>query len=227
MNLPDYDEANLSFGPGVVYLSAVGTTPSSDVGAVNKGMELSHETEVMAVEQGSVEYVIKEFRGEETAIFSFTGFEWKLSNFDQYLGAGHVNGDEFSYGGDIQFVEASLRLVHDMPISVMPSGYGEYVTRITIDIWRARSDGDLDIDFSDEWHDFPLDFLALPASEDWSGNPLVHGEEFYRITLVKGIVGVTQMSVTLPMTAELFADAGPVKSPDEISMSALLELSVI
>lgn len=169
----------MSFGPGVIYIGTVGTTPLSDIGAVNEGMTLAHEIEPLEVIQGSPDKVIREFRDEEDVALSFQALQWYLSNLDQYLGAGTVSGDEFGFGGDIDFVEASLRLVHQMP----PLSGATVGSTITIDVWRARSDGDLEIDFSEGIHDFPLDFIALPASQDWAGNALAQGEEKYRIAL--------------------------------------------
>lgn len=204
LNVPDYDEDLLSFGPGVIYLGTVGSTPSMDIGAINEGMELSHETEFLNAVQGSESNVIRQFIENEFVTFSFEGLEWRIENFDEYLGAGTVADGDLSYGGDVTNVEASLRLLHKMPPIPREAG-GYEQTWATIDIWRAHADGSMAIEFFRDVHDFPVNLIALPSSEDWAGDDLEQGEEYYRINLKTHIIGVTLVSsdLTIPTNPQL------------------------
>ena len=184
-NVPTYDADLLSFGPGVVYIGASGSSPwgsslekTADVGAVDEGMVLTHSVEVLDVLQGNPRQLIKSFRTLETVTFAFTGFEWKISNLDKYLGAGHVSGNEFAFGGDVSFTECSLRLRHQAP----PESGQTVGATVTIDIWKARSNGDLALTFGGELHQFPLTFTALQADKNWVGESLAAGYQYYRIT---------------------------------------------
>jgi len=179
LNLPDYDERRLSFGPGVIYIGVAGQTPLTDIGAVNEGMSLSHTTESIALEQGSMSINLREFITEENAIFTFQKLEWVTTNFDKFAGAGHVDGDRFTYGGDINYTEASLRLVHQLP----PAQGSVVGSTIIIDIWQARSNSDFDIDFPEDIEDIEFHYKALPSTVDWSGNALDTDVRLYRITI--------------------------------------------
>lgn len=225
MNLPLFDPNKLSFGPGVIYLGVVGSEPTSDVGAVNEGMTLSHGVESMNMPQGNPDFIIKEVRTEENVTFAFTGLEWKIQNLDQYLGAGHRSGNEFRYGGDINFVETSLRLIHEMPPRPRPAG-GFFQTKITIDIWRAKSDGTLAINFSSDLHNFPVIFEVLPAATDWDGNPLSQGEEYYRIELEDFLIGVSNLDFELLLggVATVIEGAPPFNSELTIGAGAILSI---
>lgn len=178
-NVPTYDSDLLSFGPGIVWIGAVGATPLSDIGAVDEGMTLAHAIEVLDVQQGNPRRLIKSFRTSETVTFAFAGFEWKIANLPYYLGAGSQAGDTFKFGGDIAFTEAALRLQHQTP----PIGGDTVGSTIFIDIWRARSNGDLSLTFGADLHSFPVTFTALQATEDWASVALAQGEEYYKMTV--------------------------------------------
>ena len=183
-NVPKYDSDLLSFGPGVVWISAVGTTPrqnedASAVGAIDEGMTLAHAIEVLDVQQGNPRRLIKSFRTSETVTFAFAGFEWKMDKLPFYLGAGTEAGGVLKYGGDIAFTEVSLQLQHQTP----PIGGDSVGSTILIDIWRARSNGDLSMTFGADLHSFPVTFTALQATQDFLLNPLAQGEEYYKMTM--------------------------------------------
>lgn len=183
-NVPAYDADLLSFGPGVVWISAVGTTPrdseaTSAVGAIDEGMTLAHAVEVLDVQQGNPRRLIKSFRTSETVTFAFAGFEWKMDKLPLYLGGGSESGDILKFGGDIAFNEVSLQLQHQTP----PIGGDTVGSTIFIDIWRARANGDLSLTFGADLHSFPVTFTALQATKDFLLVPLAQGEEYYKMTM--------------------------------------------
>lgn len=180
-NLPSYDEKNFSFGPGVVYIGVAGQTPSSDVGAVDVGMTLTHATDLLDVQQGNPRELVESFRTVENVTFAFTGLEWKIENLDKYIGGGSVSGDTFKYGGSLRTTQVSLRLVHQMP----PAAGKTVGSTVIIDIWKARPVGDLAITFGMDLHNFPVTFNAMQASKDWTGEPLAEGERYYRLQIQK------------------------------------------
>ena len=178
-NVPSYDTGNLSFGPGIVYIGAEGATPSADIGAIDVGMALAHAPELLDVMQGNPRELIESFRVAEVVTFAFSGFEWKVDNLDKLLGGGEVSGDTFRYGGSLRSTKLSLKLVHQMPPAV-----GKTVgSTVIIDIWKARSAGDLTMTFGMDLHSFPVTVAALHSATDWGGVALTAGQQYYRLQI--------------------------------------------
>lgn len=180
-NIPDYDVNDLSFGPGIIYIGVEGTTPATDIGAVNEGMELEHSIESLDVEQGNPRELIEGFRMEEMVNFTFIGFEWNVDNLGKFLGSDEGSGDTFRYGGNLLPISLSLRLVHQMP----PASGKIIGSTIIIDIWKARSEEDLEIDFGMDLHDFPVSVDAEYSATDWAGNILSDGQHYYKMQIQK------------------------------------------
>lgn len=178
-NVPSYDTGNLSFGPGVVYIGAEGTTPTTDVGAVDVGMALAHSVELLDVQQGNPRELIESFRAAETVTFTFTGLEWNVANLDEFLGGGEVSGDTFQYGGTLRTTHLSLKLVHSMP----PATGKTVGSTVIIEIWDARSAGDLTLTFGMDLHNFPVTVSAIQAATDWGGTALSAGQKYYKLQI--------------------------------------------
>lgn len=178
-NVPSYDTGNLSFGPGVVYIGATGTTPTTDVGAVDVGMALAHAVELLDVQQGNPRELIESFRTVETVTFTFTGLEWKVANLDKFLGGGEVSGDTFKYGGSLRSTHLSLKLVHQMP----PASGHTVGSTVIIDVWDSRSAGDLTMTFGMDLHNFPVSVAALNKTTDWGGVTLSAGQQYYKLQI--------------------------------------------
>jgi hypothetical protein len=177
-NVPTYHTDRLSFGPGVIFIGTAGATPTTDIGAVDEGMTLTHGVELLDVRQGNPGRLIKSFRTSDSVTFAFSGFEWNLDNLPKLLGAGHTSGDEFGYGGDLSITEVSLKLVHQMP----PKSGAAVGSTVIIEIWKARANGDLTMTFGADLHSFPVTFSALHSTQNWWLEDLDSGHEYYRMT---------------------------------------------
>lgn len=210
-------------------MGTVGVTPTSDIGAVAEGMVLASEVDPLEISQGTGDNIIKAFREEEQIVFSMEALEWKISNIDKYIGAGHISGDEFDFGGDTQFIEASLRLVHEMPRVPLPATYGssaETKKEIYVDIWRARSDGDIDLEFDNELFGFDVDFIAIPVMENWAGEALATGENLYEIRIETTLLHVESFPINLTMTSSITLTVGATLFLDDLTMVASIMLTV-
>lgn len=182
-NMPVYDADQLSFGPGVIYIAAQGTTPADDVGAVDVGMAVTHSVEALDALQGSPRTLVASFRASESVTFAFTGLEWDLANLEKYLGAGNYDAgppETFGYGGDLRYTEVSLMLRHQMP----PNPGKTVGDCIEIRIWKARSVGDMAMTFAEGLHTFPVSFMALDSGTSWDLAALSNGERYYRMTRI-------------------------------------------
>jgi len=174
-NVPAYSTDNFSFGPGILYAGAAGTTPTTDIGAVRSGAELAITRERITVEQGSPFQKVAEYVIRETATLTVTGIEWNFDNLARALGAGVTTSsatkDTFAFGGDMSIKEVALKFVHRSPAGHTFSLY----------IWKANGTGELTITFGDDIHEFPYTFEALRSKTDWAGGSLPEKEQLFKI----------------------------------------------
>ena len=171
-NLPVYDTQKISLGPGVIYLGPVGSTPSTDVGAVRSGMNFAITRTKVPVKQGNPATNIKTFVTEEAGVLTLTGLEWNLDNFAMALGQTTTSvGNTLDVGGDMNIHEVAIKLVH-----VNPNGH-----TYTLYIWKAEPRGDLTINLTDEPHAFEMAFEAMLTTVDWAGNSLSAGEQMFKL----------------------------------------------
>ena len=87
-NVPSYDTARFTFGPGILYMGAPGTTPLIDIGAVRGDAELNIERTLLEMKQGTPQTRVKAYAVEEKVTLKVTGVEWDLDNLSYALGAG-------------------------------------------------------------------------------------------------------------------------------------------
>jgi hypothetical protein len=174
-NLPSYDVKNLSFGPGIAYLGAAGTTPSTDVGAVDPGMTLSVARTILDVLQGVPKRLIERFATQEMVDFEFAGMEWNLDRLQKALGAGNysVAGDTqtLKFGGSLTFEDLAVRFIHQ----TAKGG------TVDLKIWKCKPSGEVSIEFGDDLHKIPFKATAIAADENWGGEALGDEEMYYEI----------------------------------------------
>tara|TARA_Y100000593_G_scaffold95131_1_gene200487 strand:- start:28642 stop:29217 length:576 start_codon:yes stop_codon:yes gene_type:complete len=184
-NLPTVTNNNISFGPGVVKIGAVGATPSTHIGAIGEdGVTLEITSEKKYITQGNPKLNQIVFSQTQGAALSFSSLEWNMQIFRKALGAGHVGnsvdsaygatGETFSFGGDPTPVEVALTVIHSMGVASHT---------IHLDMWRACSEAGFSIPFGQDEHSFEFKFVALATSTDWAGANLdTNNENLFRIS---------------------------------------------
>jgi len=160
-NVPSYTTSNISIGPGVLYLAAAGTTPTTDVGAV-RGGELSVTREKLDVDQGFPAQPIISYCTSEDVQLTVTAIEWNFEQLAKSLGAGVASATQLDFGGDENFSEVAVKYVHRMAAG----------STIEIDIWKANGSGELSTSFGDDVQEFPYSFTGLNSTTDWATNLL-------------------------------------------------------
>ncbi len=176
-NLPDYEVRDLSFGPGVAYVGAAGTTPTADMGAVDPGMTLSIARTMLDVLQGVPKRLIERFCTQETVDFEFTMLEWNLERFRLALGAGEYDdgggGDvkKLKFGGSLEFFDVAVRFIHQTPKG----------GTVDVRIWKAKPSGEVSVEFGDDLHKLPFKASAIAASSNWAGAALGDEEMYFEI----------------------------------------------
>ncbi|MBI4708247.1 MAG: hypothetical protein HY761_10055 [Candidatus Omnitrophica bacterium] len=179
-NVPTYDTTRFSFGPGVLYMGAPGTTPLIEVGAVKGNPEFSIERTLLEVFQGSPKSKVAQYATKEVAILKVSGIEWNFDNLAYALGAGvtGINGtvETFEFGGDMSVTNRALRFVHRTPDG----------STIDLHLFKAEGSGKIAVAFNEEdTHEFPFEFHTLEGTTDFAGSALAANKKHFKIIRTK------------------------------------------
>lgn len=180
-NVPVYDTDNFSLGPAILYLGVSGTTPLTDVGAIDAdGATFSLTREFLDVFQGQPKTLVATFPISETVTLESKSIEWNLTNLAMALGAGVTTStatqDTFAFGEDPGNDQVAVHVQH-----ATPSGQ-----TMSIYIWKAQPQGSWQLNLKqDTLHTFPYSFKALSASTAWDGSTLPIGQRLFRVVRFK------------------------------------------
>lgn len=163
-NVPAYATGRFSFGPGIVYIGPVGSTPTIDIGAVKGDMEFNIERTKLEIKQGSPQSLVEEYAIEEKVMLKGTSIEWNTKNLAYFIGAGvtGASGPEetYEFGGDMAVASYAVRLVH-----LQPDG-----STIDIHLFDADGSGSMAIALKEtDVHEMPFEFMCKEASLDFKG----------------------------------------------------------
>lgn len=183
-NLPVYDTDNITFGPAVIYLGTVGSTPTTDIGAVRGNTEITVAKEILEIMQGSPQTMIIQYVMAQNARVSFSSIEamGKLSLLQAAFGAGEYTGtpgtgvETLGYGGDVNLAENSLLVRH-----VLPNG-------ATLDwcFWRAQGKADTSVPFNETGETvIPMEFQILDGLTDWAGSAIANSSKSRLFRIIK------------------------------------------
>ena len=179
-NVPSYETARFSFGPGVLYMGVQGTTPLIDIGAVRGDAEVTVERTMLEMYQGSPQSLVKKYAVKEDVILKVTGVEWDLDNIAYGLGAGvtSVSGanEIFEFGGDTAVNNRALRYIHRTPDG----------GTVDMHFFAAEGAGKLAIAIKqDDFHEFPFEFSMLEGTVDFSNVALGTSKKKFKIIRTK------------------------------------------
>ena len=179
-NVPSYETDRMSFGPGILYMGAPGTTPEVDVGAVKGDYELSFALSKLDVKAGSPQTKIKTYTLEEDLKIKGTLIEWDMNNLAYILGAGvtSLSGSQeiFEFGGDMDTNNRALRFVHRTPDG----------GTIDIHIFKAEGMGNLALAMKEtDLHEFPFEFNILEGTVDFENAALADKKKKIKIIRTK------------------------------------------
>lgn len=169
----------ISLGSGTLRLKAWGgTTPSTsdDVG-FSQGSQFTVNRTRTDVKQGVPRTLVVQYAIEEEATLQFTSLEWNAARAEDLLGAGTVAGSgsdqHFFFGGTMAYKELQAEYVHQMAAG----------GTVTLDVWRCQGTGELALNFTDEFHQFPYNLRALAQTTDWGGTSLGEDKTLFRIRI--------------------------------------------
>ena len=180
-NIPTYTENNFAFGPGIFkigpHTTSAGTAGLVDVGAITEdGISVEITAEKRDISQGNPKIPVFVFTQAQGVNLSVTGIEWNFDNFAKALGAGvHTTTsteESFAFGGDPLVTQLALQVEHQMAVT------GD---TLTVNIWKAASNGGLTLPFTADEHSFEYSFKALRSATDWDGNSLAYTSQLMQI----------------------------------------------
>ncbi len=168
LNVPSYSTSNFSFGPGRLFLGASGTTPSVDVGGITEdGIKVTVTSKKKDIFQGNPKLVAYTFSQEQGVMVELSGIEWNVTSFAYALGSGTTTSvsasDTYVFGGDPIVDSVAIHVQHQMAVP----GH-----TLNMYVWKAVSDGDLEIGLGHDEHKFPYKYKAQRSTTDWAGTSL-------------------------------------------------------
>lgn len=180
-NNPTGNAAQVTVGPGKLYIGAVGATPLTDMGYVKGGMTLTIDRAQTEIRQGSPQTIVAALVNKEDVMIEFKGLQWNLDNIQFMLGDGTTSltnpTDILKFGGRPNVNQKAMMFEHRMADG----------STLFVDIWKCVPDGNMAIAINeDDTHELPFKFKAINAgATDWAGAALVDGQALARIRLMK------------------------------------------
>ncbi len=180
LNIPVFSENDFSFGPGILYIGAAGSTPTEDVGAIGEdGVQIEITSEKKTLTQGNPKLSIFTFTQAQGVMIKLTSIEWDFRDMTSILGAGLTTSaggqDTFAFGGDPLVSRVALRVEHQMAVS----GNTLYAN-----VWRAVSEGGLNIALGQDEHQFAQSYMGHRTTTDWAGAALDFRAQLFQLVRV-------------------------------------------
>jgi len=177
LNVPTFTSSNFSFGPGLLFLGAAGTTPLVDVGAISEdGIKLMPSNKKKDIFQGNPKMPVYTFSQEQGMSVQVTGIEWNVNTLLYGLGSGNTTSvsaaDTFSFGGDPLIDAVALWVQHKMAVP----GH-----TLNCYVWRAVADADVEMALTHDEHKFPYSWKAQRSTTNWSGATLAYDEQLFQL----------------------------------------------
>ena len=182
LNVPNGAKKNLSFGPGILYITTTWgvvdnyfNTPNIDIGYV-RGATFSVTTQKLEVFQGAPKQKVAQFLQQNDCSLQVTGIEWNLVNLATSLGIGSVAGNVWGAGGSSQLASVGLLYRHRTPA----------LGTVDIRMWKAQGSGELSVNFGDDIQEFPYTFNSLASTNRWDGGVLADDSSLFAIQYIPG-----------------------------------------
>jgi hypothetical protein len=181
MNIGTVTTSKMSFGPGILYLGAAGTTPTVDIGHIKEdGLEIEVQQELGDIMGGNPLQTIMRFVKAQNVFVRAPGGEWNMTNLAYALGTGVTSvsaGHEImNFGGKPCTHEVAIQMQHRKCTAVHT---------LYANIWKATTEtGGLSIAFGQEQHSFAMGWKALRATTNWAGAALANDSELMQLDMV-------------------------------------------
>lgn len=175
-NLPAYTTKRFSFGPGILYIGAPGSTPLVDVGAVKGDAKLDIKRTLLDIYQGSPQTLVQRYAIKEDVMLSVTGIEWNLTNLAYALGAGVTTQsgatEQLDFGGDMAMTSRAVRYLH-----LQPDG-----STIDIQLFATNGKGEVNVAIKEkDTHEIAYEFSCIEGSVDFQNVAVAANKKKFRI----------------------------------------------
>ncbi len=168
----------VSLGTGVLSLAPFSgvTTDLAELG-YGRGAQLQVTRQRADLLQGTPRSKVVSYAIQEDVTLTYTSVEWNATTLQRLLGgaaiSGATNDVTMLFGGSMSFQDLMARFVHQMP----PGG------TVTLDLWRCQGSGELNLNFGDDFHEFPLALQAQIQTTAWGGSTLAENSQLFRLLI--------------------------------------------
>lgn len=178
-NVPNYDTKKFTFGPGRLYLGAVGATPTFEIGQVKGDASLMVKRTSLDVLAGSPQTLIQQYAVKEEISLKVTGIEWNFNALAQILGAGTtaLTGvtETFEFGGTMTISERALLYRH-----IMADG-----STLDIEMYRVQGSGEIEASIKEaDMHELSYEFVGLEGTTNFANAALAAGKKMVKLVRV-------------------------------------------
>lgn len=170
-----------SFGPGVLYVGATGSTPSEEIGLVgDDGATFEVSGDQLEVRQGNPGLIEFGFFAQQGAMLGISSLEWSASRMQRALGAGSTsidgNNEKFIFGGSPCVEEVAVWLEHRKCTAAHT---------VHVRLWKAMSaEGGLSVSLSrSAVHQFDYQWKAIRSATNWAGDSLANEAQLFEVDI--------------------------------------------
>lgn len=181
-NLPTYAETRIPVGGARVFIGAIGTTPSTDVGTIDigGGVTITMARTIGTVRVGFPSVPILNYASQEDCMVEFSGMEINPEQLRYGMGAGittaSASAETYAFGGDPGVTTCAIHVRHEMVMGHTTNIY----------VWKARGVSDsVAMTFSESPSTFPYKYMAMHSATDWAGASLNGKAQLFQIQYQK------------------------------------------
>jgi len=139
------------------------------------GAQFRVQRQLLQVFQGSPQGLVQQWAVKETVELTVSGMEWNLTNLARFYGAGvtasTAAAETLGFGGDMNVLHTALVYRHSTPAN----------HTIDLCIWDAQPSGDMQFQFQENAHEFPVTWSANTATQMFNGAKPPANEEMFRL----------------------------------------------
>lgn len=182
LNVPsNVSKIRSSYGPGVLYVGAAGTTPTTAIGLVgDDGASFEVSGEMIDIMQGNPRMIVESVFQSQMAILAISSLEWELTRMAYALGAGtttvSASNETLVFGGEPQITKVALELQHRKCTASHT---------VNVRLWQAVSEGgQVGVAMNrGAPHRFPYRWKALRSTTNWAGATLDSAARLFEVDI--------------------------------------------
>jgi hypothetical protein len=174
-------KSRASFGPGVLYIGATGSTPTEEIGLIgDDGATFEVSGEQVEIRQGNPGIIEFAFFSAQNAMLGISSLEWEVNRLKRALGAGattvSASQELLEYGGEPCVEEVAVWLEHRKCTAVHT---------VNIRLWKAISEaGAVSVGLNaGAVHQFGYRWKGIRSATNWAGGSLASDRQLFQVDI--------------------------------------------